>query len=197
LAAYERWQNLTTLPAKLSPQYLAWRCNKRRAGSLDIRKLRLPFKIIAAEGCALAADWEYELHSNAGTPPPGLVLHKLGQPKIKSIRTRTDDTVYEMREKIADRRYICVELTIYESWKIARGGDGIVSLPGEDEEPIGSHAVCLVGYMNSATDEGGGHFVFRNSQNNFAPHAKIPGYGTLPYAYFEDNDCRQALYFSG
>ena len=54
-----------------------------------------------------------------------------------------------------------------------------------NEPAAGGHAVCLVGYQDSASSPGGGYFIVRNSWDTTwayqSPYGA--GYGTIPYQY--------------
>ncbi len=61
-----------------------------------------------------------------------------------------------------------------------------VELVARLEKLRGGHALCLAGYVDDASYQGGGYFIARNSWSDteWAPESpEMPGYALIPYAY--------------
>ncbi len=66
-------------------------------------------------------------------------------------------------------------IAVYDSMEAAITGHGAVPVPADDAQPLGGHAICLVGY-NDATQQ----FKF---QNSWGAEVGDGGYFYLPYAF--------------
>jgi C1A family cysteine protease len=92
-----------------------------------------------------------------------------------------------MKAVLADGYPIAIGFTVYESFESEHvTSTGIVPLPRFWEQPVGGHAVLIVGYDNRRN-----WFIVRNSwgaswgmsATSYGPHGGNGGYCVMPYNY--------------
>lgn len=91
------------------------------------------------------------------------------------------------KANMARQRPVTLSIPVYNSWyqsaEVRRSGR--ITMRIGNEQAVGGHAVCLVGYQDSANSPGGGYFIVRNSWDTTwayqSPYGG--GYGTIPYQY--------------
>jgi C1A family cysteine protease len=96
---------------------------------------------------------------------------------------------------LAKRRPVTFSIPVYDSWyqsnEVRRSGRITMRIGNEPAD--GGHALVAVGYQNTPSSPGGGHFIVRNSWGltwaNESPYGA--GYGTIPYNYIT-NDAWEA-----
>lgn len=110
------------------------------------------------------------------------------EPNWKSYfdaRHRTISNVYEITShdqiiRMLDKRYpVVVGVAVYSGFDRVGNNATVLSMPQRSEEPIGSHAMCIVGYDNEQE-----LFLLRNS---FGDDWAEGGYFWVPYAYSDEN----------
>jgi C1A family cysteine protease len=100
------------------------------------------------------------------------------------------------KAELAKQRPVTLSVPVYNSWyqSAETRRSGRITMRVGNEPVAGGHAVCLVGYQDSASSPGGGYFIVRNSWSinwaNQSPYG--PGYGTIPYRYIT-NDAYEAF----
>ena len=105
-------------------------------------------------------------------------------------------SVAAYKTELARQRPVTVSVPVYNSWyqSAETRRSGRITMRVGNEQVEGGHAVCLVGYQDSASSPGGGYFIVRNSWGttwaNQSPYG--PGYGTIPYRYIA-NDAYEAF----
>ena len=91
------------------------------------------------------------------------------------------------KNHMALQRPVTLSIPVYNSWyqSAETKRSGRITMRIGNEPSVGGHAVCLVGYQDSANSPGGGYFIVRNSWNTTwaynSPYGA--GYGTIPYQY--------------
>ena len=98
---------------------------------------------------------------------------------------------------MSKQRPVTISIPVYNSWyqSAATRQTGRITMRIGNEVSIGGHAVCLVGYVDTAASPGGGYFIVRNSWGTAAFGSACPfgaGYGTIPYQYIT-NDAWEAF----
>jgi Papain family cysteine protease len=98
---------------------------------------------------------------------------------------------------MSKQRPVTVSIPVYNSWyqSAATRQTGRITMRLGNEQSIGGHAVCLVGYFDTPTSPGGGYFIVRNSWGTSGFGSANPlgaGYGTIPYQYIT-NDAWEAF----
>lgn len=100
------------------------------------------------------------------------------------------------KTELARQRPVTLSVPVYNSWyqSAETRRSGRITMRVGNEQAAGGHAVCLVGYQDSASSPGGGYFIVRNSwSTNWANQSPYgPGYGTIPYRYIT-NDAYEAF----
>ncbi|MGD2114743.1 MAG: C1 family peptidase [Acidobacteriota bacterium] len=93
-----------------------------------------------------------------------------------------------------------IGFSLYKSSLERAAKTGDVPMPHEDEPPVGSHAVLIVGYDDEraiggdGAPETKGAFLFKNS---WGADWGEKGYGWLPYAYLENDLAQDSWAMSG
>lgn len=105
--------------------------------------------------------------------------------------------VLAYRTHMSKQRPVTLSIPVYNSWyqSASTRQTGRITMRIGNEPSIGGHAVCLVGYVDTANSPGGGYFIVRNSWGTSAFGSANPfgaGYGTIPYQYIT-NDAWEAF----
>ena len=125
----------------------------------------------------------------AAARPDGL-NYRLG---TFAVATRNVDAY---KAELGRQRPVTLSIPVYDSWfqsnEVRRSGR--ITMRVGNEQASGGHAVCLVGFQDSASSPGGGYFILRNSWSTSwayqSPYGA--GYGTIPYQYIT-NDAWEAF----
>jgi hypothetical protein len=190
LAAYEH--ALTTLGAfhDLAEQFLYWNC-KRNDGIHN--SIGVAYPLLKQDGCCLEETWPYYSsvvpgNEGQGPSPKGSQLQALTY-RLSEFQQLSPNAVEDIKAKLAAGRCVSFSIPVFNSWyrsdAVAYTGDITNPIPGEVRN--GGHAMCFVGYIDSAADVaiGGGRFIVRNSWgSNWGIASPFGvGYGTIPYSY--------------
>lgn len=120
--------------------------------------------------------WPYDI--NKFDAEPGYICYR-------DARKRTVSNVYEITSHaeiidMLDRQYpVVVGVAVYSGFDRISNQSTTLSLPQSSEEPMGSHAMCIVGYDDSKQQ-----FLLRNS---FGDDWGEGGYFWIPYEYADAN----------
>ena len=104
--------------------------------------------------------------------------------------------VFAYKTHLSKQRPVTLSLPVYNSWyqSAETRRSGRITMRIGNEQQVGGHAVCLVGYQDAPTSPGGGYFIVRNSWDTTwayqSPYGG--GYGTIPYQYIT-NDAWEAF----
>jgi C1A family cysteine protease len=100
------------------------------------------------------------------------------------------------RSHMALQRPVTLSIPVYDSWyrSAETRRSGRITMRVGSEAAVGGHAVCLVGYQDSASSPGGGYFIVRNHWGTGWAYASPygPGYGIIPYQYIA-NEASEAF----
>jgi hypothetical protein len=141
--------------------------------------------------------WPYNPNlpcNNHGARPPGARPDGLNY-RLQTLAVPARNAP-AYRTHMSKQRPVTVSIPVYNSWyqSAATRLTGRITMRIGSEPVIGGHAVCLVGYQDSASSPGGGYFIVRNSWGttwaSASPYGR--GYGTIPYAYIT-NDAMEAF----
>ena len=149
---------------------------------------------LGSKGQCLEATWKYNPNdqcNNHGALPGGATAeaanHKLG------LVALNPQDVLGIKTALASGRPAGISIPVYNSWyqSPATRSSGRITLPIGNEQDVGGHCMCVVGYQddnaNTVTPTpGGGVFILRNSWGtaNWGTQCTFgPGYGTIPYGY--------------
>jgi hypothetical protein len=136
-------------------------------------------KMAATYGIAYAPTWPYREEKFAIRPPKAAYRSAL-KCRVSSY-ARVGRGLEEIKAALYGKDCIVFGATLYESFdteSVAR--HGMVPLPGIDEDILGGHALCIVGY-----DDNVGCFKVRNSWGSDWGHK---GHCWMPYDYITDRD---------
>lgn len=93
---------------------------------------------------------------------------------------------------LAAKKPVGISIPVYNSWysSAQTTKTGAITMRLGSEPSVGGHAVCLVGYQDSATAPGGGYFIVRNSWGLTWGSQCVygAGYGTIPYQYITNEN---------
>lgn len=137
-------------------------------------QIRDGIKSLVKQGVCQEELWPYDINAFAVKPP--LHCYQEAKKGLISRYVRLTNHIDELKTCLVLRFPFVMGISVYESFEgteVAKSG--IVPMPGEDEEPLGGHAVMVVGY-----DDMEDHFIVRNS---WGPDWGLKGYFFLPYAY--------------
>lgn len=118
------------------------------------------------------------LPSNARSDAAGF---KLG------LHSLTPTSVSSLKSALAQGRPVGISIPVYNSWysSAETRRSGRITMPLLNDQQVGGHAICAVGYQESPSSPGGGYFLVRNHwstswgyQNPYGA-----GYGTIPFEY--------------
>jgi C1A family cysteine protease len=132
------------------------------------------------KGVAPEPLWPYDQAKFAINPPPSVWGAAWSQRLIDPVTIAPND-ILAIKSRLAQGYPVAFGFVAYpelEGDKVAI--TGILDMPTPGEQPIGGHAVLIVGY-NEATQE----FKVRNS---WGPKWGLAGYFLMPYAYTSNAD---------
>jgi C1A family cysteine protease len=140
--------------------------------------LRDGIKTLSKQGVCSEELWKYNLSKFKTKPKPNCYTDALNHKILSYFRINTLD---EMRLCLADGFPFVFGFSVYDSFEsdeVAK--TGIVPMPTKDEQLLGGHAVCAVGY-NDLTQQ----FLVRNS---WGTKWGVDGYFYIPYRYLVDRN---------
>lgn len=128
----------------------------------------------AQKGVCLEATWPYG-QGDMFTEAPAEAWAQATRFKIASA-VQVQQDLMSMQECLAAGNPFIFGISVYESFENSAGGD--IPMPGANEQLLGGHALCCVGYEDLSN-----RFIFRNSWGTQWGDA---GYGYIPYEYLTD-----------
>jgi C1A family cysteine protease len=149
-------------------------------------QIRDGIKVLHQIGLAPEKLWPYD-ETKLFTAPPADVMVEAAKHKISSyMRLKGRD---EFRTCLAEGFPFVLGISVYESFESeATAENGVVMMPQVDDQLIGGHCICIVGYDTHhkvGTNGVGDYYKFRNSWGaDWGNH----GYGWLPAAYVENQN---------
>lgn len=174
----------------LSEQYLFHETKILENDSVCGSWIESAMDIISSKGQCLESIWSYNPH------PP--CVQSYGKPSNADQNARSFTNTYfeispnniqALKLALTSIRIIPFSIPIFDSWYYSSDTyrTGRITLPLNNEEATGGHAMVLVGYQDTDHSPGGGYFIIRNSWGtNWAKDSYYgPGYGIIPYKYIE------------
>jgi C1A family cysteine protease len=134
--------------------------------------VRAAMKVLLDKGVCYESCWPY-IPQRKGSPCPDADEQAKAFKIERYVRM---ETVQEMRESLVTNGPFVMSIVVFNGIFDAPGG--VVPMPGADEDYIGGHAICIVGY-----DDTKALLKFRNSWGVLWGDK---GYGYLPYEYIDD-----------
>ena len=134
--------------------------------------VRSAIKALAQWGVCLEALWPYRI-GEFNVPPPVKCYEDAAHRKIKNYRRLS--TLLEIKDALSQGRPVVAGMQVYSQFTDIDTLHPVLRMPEADEEPLGGHAVCLVGYNQDS-------FLVRNS---FGADWANNGYFWMPFEYAE------------
>jgi C1A family cysteine protease len=157
----------------LSPRYVY-----RNAQLIDFfpddeegTSIRCAMKVLQDKGVCYESCWPYIPHVT-GTPCKDADKQAEQFQIERYVRL---NSIQEMKESLVVNGPFVAGVDVYLGFMDANGG--VIPMPGEGEEPLGGHAICIVGY-----DDDKKRFKFKNSWGIIWGDS---GYGYLSYDYMD------------
>jgi C1A family cysteine protease len=146
--------------------------------------LRDVIQVLANTGAGLEADWPY-IESQFTVPPPPVEMNEAAQNKaLEYSRLVTRD---DFRNCLVQGHPFVIGFTVYSSFEGAEVAQtGIVPMPTVNDQMMGGHAVCVIGY--NANYNGGDYYEVRNS---WGEDWGDEGNFWIPAAYLENPNLAQ------
>jgi C1A family cysteine protease len=140
--------------------------------------LRDGIKTLNRQGICSEKLWPYDISKFTNKPTVVCYKHALTHKATSYYRL---DTIDQMRICLADGFPFVFGFSVFESFESPEvATTGIVPMPTLDEQLLGGHAVCCVGYNDTNQ-----RFLVRNS---WGISWGQQGYFTIPYAYLVDRN---------
>ena len=140
-------------------------------------QIRDGIKTVAIQGACDESSWMYNI-SKFKTKPTANCYKTALKDVVTKYERLIDMTSY--KTALANGYPFVFGFTVYQSFESEQAAkNGIVAMPGKNDEPLGGHAVMAVGY-----DDDKKWFIVRNSWGSTWGDK---GYFYLPYDYFKSN----------
>lgn len=193
-AAEHYWRSLGNI-LDLSRQFLYWDC-KQHDGDPNGEGtwIGVAMPQLQNDGCCLEATWPYVMtpiaNNESQNPPPDSAVAEAAKYKIPAFHQLSPTSILDIKSELAAGRCVAFSIPVFNSWyqndEVTRTGEIVNPIPNEQD--VGGHAMCFVGYEDIADEPelGGGNFYLRNSWNGYWATESVlgtPGYGTIPYSY--------------
>jgi C1A family cysteine protease len=194
-AAAEHYWRSQQKVLDLSRQFLYWDC-KQHDGDPNAEGtwIGVAMPLLQSEGCCLETTWPYVPTPVPGNesqdPPPAGAVTDAANYKIPAFYQLSPTSILDIKSELARGRCVAFSIPVFNSWfqndEVTRTGEIVNPIPNEQD--VGGHAMCFVGYEDVADepDLGGGKFYLRNSWDAYWATESVlgtPGYGTIPYSY--------------
>ena len=196
---------LDSAGSRFSEQFLYWACKELDGRPHSGTSLHTAMGAMSQYGCCLFASWPYndlpDPANEAQGPPPDAALAEARGHRMVDCRPVEPNLVRHHQRVLAgsagaEPMPVVAGFLVFDSWFMSPAvhRTGKITLPLPGEEPVGGHAVCLVGYQDDPSVPGGGYFIARNSWGvGWAPDSpESAGHAMIPYAYIESG-CIEAF----
>jgi C1A family cysteine protease len=179
----------------LSPQFMYWDCKQHDGDPTGGGTwVAVAMAQLQSDGCCLEATWLYVptpvVGNESQDPPPTGALADAAGHKIPQFRRLAPTSVLDIKSELAQKRCVAFSIPVFNSWyrndEVTRTGEIVDPIPNEQD--VGGHAMCFVGYedLPSEPEQGGGRFYLQNSwDSKWATQSVLgtAGFGTISYSY--------------
>ncbi len=149
-------------------------------------QLRDGVKVLNQLGVAPETLWPYDITKFTDTPPAN-VFKAAAEHKVNTYKRLAGRNDY--RSCLAAGFPFVIGITVYESFEsesVAK--DGIVPMPSRDDQMVGGHAVCVIGYDSHLKLGANGVGDYYEVRNSWGSKWGDEGNFWLPAAYVESAD---------
>ncbi len=186
-------------PVRLSEQHLYWGC-KQLDGFGDIAGSTIHDGLSALRtyGICPSEAWPYSEvllpQNEAHGPLPPRAGAAAADFRMRHATTVSRGNITDIKQILAGNEEhegmpVAVSVLVFASWQLSHATQqtGKITMPLPGEEPIGGHAMLVVGYQEDTSAPGGGYLIVRNSWSpDWATHSpEAPGHAVMPFKYFE------------
>ena len=181
-----------------SEQFVYWACKELDGFPDSGTTLHTAMSALSEYGCCRTSTWPYSRRQLAGNesqgPPAAAALAEARQFRLRDCRPVEPTLAVQYKRVLAGHdgvpaMPVVLGVLVFNSWFLsgATHRSGKITLPLPDEQPVGGHAMCAVGYVDDPGVPGGGYFIVRNSWGDrwAADSPEAPGHALIPYAYVE------------
>jgi C1A family cysteine protease len=188
---------------QLSEQFLYWAC-KHNDGIPECEGtyVATAMSVLETKGECREQIWPYNPSPIAGNEaqdplPDGAETDAL-RFKTTGTRSVSRNNVNHYKHVLAGTdgnapSPVVIGALVFDSWLCspATAHTGKITMPLPGEQPVGGHAMLVVGYQDDTSVPGGGYFIVRNSwAETWASHSpEAAGHALMPYAYVEAYVC--------
>jgi C1A family cysteine protease len=139
-------------------------------------EIRDGIKVVASQGVCDENLWPYD--TNAFTNKPSDAAYTAAKTGIIKQYSRVPVALHNIQNVLTHKVPVVFGCSLYESFESdAVAANGIVPMPGADENQIGGHCMLIVGYTKD-------HFIVRNSWGTSWGDA---GYCYMPFDYLTNS----------
>lgn len=132
--------------------------------------------VLGTNGCPHEDLWPYIISQMAVQPPNNVCVDGLKHLVLDAYEVHQD--LNSIKAVLTNGYPVAIGFTVFPSFESQEVTDtGVVPMPGKHEDPVGGHAVLIVG-----NDDDSGRFKVRNSWG-VSWGGPMHGYFTIPYAY--------------
>lgn len=140
--------------------------------------IRDGIKTLNKQGVCSEKLWPYYIYKFKNKPTVKCYTDALNHRIVLYYRL---NTLIEMKTCLANGYPFVFGFSVYESFETDEvANTGTVPMPDNNEQLLGGHAVCAIGYNDSKQ-----RFIVRNS---WGEEWGMKGYFTIPYAYLTDRN---------
>lgn len=190
---------LLTEKTRLSEQHMYWACKQLdgyagQAGST----IHDGLSALRTYGICASEHWPYNNEvidgNESHSPRPQVAANAAPDLKMRHTTAVSRSSVEDIKRVLAGSdghkaMPVAVSVLVFASWRgaFATQQTGKITMPLPGEEPVGGHAMLVVGYQNDTTAPGGGYLIVRNSWSaDWAAHSpEAAGHAVIPFKYFE------------
>lgn len=140
-------------------------------------QIRDGIKVVARQGACPETEWPYVVAHFTLRPPVRCYQDALKDRALSY--QRVSRSLNQMKACLASGQLLIFGFSVYESFESDEVAQtGIVPMPSANEQILGGHAVCAVGFQDDQQ-----RFIVRNS---WSDQWGDKGYCYMPYAYLLD-----------
>ena len=163
---------------RMSRLYLYWweRYSEGTVNEDSGASLRDGMKILQQKGVCTEATRPYDINKFT-VVPTNLENNEAKKYTIPGYQRL--NSISDIKHALCNDHLVAFSIVIYESFENSIGSNGIVPIPQANEQELGGHAMCIVGYNDTLL---GGSFIVRNS---WGTNWGANGYCYIPYTMYK------------